>query len=208
MENRRLKKPVVYLMYSLGFVLLVSIAYLIEGALSPKKLDDNPLYVSNTIFDDIVPVVATDTKIIRPYTDTEVKILRNYYDYKGEEKDQEQSIIVYDKTYLQSSGITYGGKDAFDVVSILDGTVLSVKEDELLGNVVEIRHDNDIISVYQSLGDVNVKINDSVKQGQVIGKSGTSNLNKDLGSNLYFELIIKGVIVNPDAYYDKNINEL
>lgn len=208
MENRRLKKPVVYLMYSLGFVLLVSIAYLIEGALSPKKLDDNPLYVSNTIFDDIVPVVATDTKIIRPYTDTEVKILRNYYDYKGEEKDQEQSIIVYDKTYLQSSGITYGGKDTFDVVSILDGTVLSVKEDELLGNVVEIRHDNDIISVYQSLGDVNVKINDSVKQGQVIGKSGTSNLNKDLGSNLYFELIIKGVIVNPDAYYDKNINEL
>lgn len=208
MENRRLKKPVVYLMYSLGFVLLVSIAYLIEGALSPKKLDDNPLYVSNTIFDGIVPVVATDTKIIRPYTDTEVKILRNYYDYKGEEKDQEQSIIVYDKTYLQSSGITYGGKDNFDVVSILDGTVLSVKEDELLGNVVEIRHDNDIISVYQSLGEVNVKINDSVKQGQVIGKSGTSNLNKDLGSNLYFELIIKGLIVNPDAYYDKNINEL
>jgi len=208
MENRRLKKPVVYLIYSLGFILLVSMAYLIEGALSSSKLDDDTLYVSNTIFDEVVPVVATETKIIRPYLDAEVKILKNYYDHKGEESLQENSILVYDKTYLQSSGITYGGKDNFDIVSVLDGTVISVKEDDLLGKIVEIRHSNDIISVYQSLSEVNVKVDDTIKQGDVIGKSGNSNLNKDLGSNLYFELIINGSIVNPENYYDKQISEL
>ena len=208
MENRRLKKPVVYLIYSLGFILLVSVAYLIEGAISSPKLDDDTLYVSNTIFDEVVPVVATETKIIRPYLDGEIKILKNYYDHNGEESAQENSILVYDNTYLQSSGITYGGKDNFDVVSVLDGTVISVKEDDLLGKIVEIRHSNEIISVYQSLSEVNVKVDDTIKQGDVIGKSGNSNLNKDLGSNLYFELIINGSIVNPENYYDKQISEL
>lgn len=208
MENRRLKKPVIYMIYGLGFVLLVSVAYLIEGSLKPAKLEDDTLYVSNTIFDDVKPVIATNDKIIKPYTDGEIKILKNYYNYQGEETEQEKSILVYDKTYLQSSGVTYGGKDNFDVVSVLDGTVISVKEDELLGKIVEVRHSNDIISVYQSLSEVSVKENDSIKQGDIIGKSGNSNINKDLGSNLYFELIIKGTIVNPEDYYDKQISEL
>lgn len=209
MESRRLKKSIVYVLYGVGFIILVGLAYLIEGAFTSNKLeDDENTYVNSTIFDETVPVVASDTKIIKPYTDSEIKILKDYYDYKADETVQQNSILVYDKTYLQSSGVSYGGKEDFDVVSILDGTVISVKEDELLGNVVEIKHENNMISVYQSLKDVTVKENDTVKQGQVIAKGGTNNLSKDLGSHLYFELIIDGKIVNPANYYDKTLNEL
>ena len=83
-----------------------------------------------------------------------------------------------------------------------------MKDDELLGKIVEIKHNNDVISVYQSLGEVSVKKGDAVSQGQNIGKSGTSNISKDLGSHLHFELIVKGQTVNPEEYYDKNISEL
>lgn len=206
--KRRLKQPVIYLLYGAGFVLLVCISFMIESMLSKKTLDEDITYVSDTMIDKTIPVISTDYKIIRPYNDSEVKLLLSYYDYQAEEESQKNAIIVYGNTYMQSSGVTYGGKDNFDVVSILDGKVITVKEDELLGNIVEISHDNGVISIYQGLGEVNVKVDDSIKQGEIIGKSGVSKINADLGSSLSFELIINGNLVNPENYYDKKIDEI
>ena len=209
MENRRLRKSAVYLLYSIGFVLLVGVAYLIEGAFTKNNLNEDTRYVNDTILEDKVkPVIAADTKIIKPYKDNDIKILKDYYDYQADEKDQLNSIIVYNNTYLQNSGICYGGKDEFDVLSILDGKVTDVKEDETLGTTIQIEHDNNIVSVYQSLKDVKVKVGDTVAQGDVIASAGTNNLNKDLGTHLYFELIIDGTIVDPENYYNKTINEI
>src|SRR5574344_1416840 len=208
MKNRRLKKPVVYLLYGVGFVLLVGVAFIIENAFSGKVLEDDITYVSKTIFENVTPVVAEDYKIIRPYNKSEVQAVYGYYDYKGEETSQQNSIIVYDKTYMQSSGITYGYSEAFDVVAIMDGTVTTVKQDELLGNIIEIKHANGVISIYQSLGDVNVKVDDVIKQGTIIGTSGKSSINKNTECGLYFELIVNGNIVNPDEYYDKLVSEI
>jgi len=209
MESRRLKKSAIYLLYSLGFVLLIGVAYLIEGAFTNNNLEDDTTYVSDTILDEqVTPVIAPDKKIARPYKNSEVKILKDYYDYQGEEQSQINSIIVMDNTYLQSTGISYGGVEEFDVTSILDGKVISVEEDETLGTTVQIEHDNNIISIYQSLKDVNVKVNDMISQGDIIAKAGTNNLNKDLGVHLYFELIIGGQIVDPENYFDKSLNEL
>lgn len=209
MEGRRLRKSTIYLLYSLGFVLLVGVAYLIEGAFTTKTLDDDTIYVNDTILDDeIEPVVATDTRIARPYKDGEIKILKDYYDYQADEQSQINSIIVYGNTYLQSSGVSYGGKDQFDVTAILDGKVISVEEDEVLGTTVQIEHSNNIVSVYQSLKELNVKVDDMISQGDIIGKAGTNNLNKDLGTHLYFELIVNGNVVDPENYFDKSLNEL
>ena len=83
-----------------------------------------------------------------------------------------------------------------------------VKEDKLLGKIIQMKHDKDIISIYQSLSETSVKKGDTVKQGQVIGKSGTSNISTDLGSHLLFELIINGSTVNPEEYYDKLVSEI
>lgn len=109
---------------------------------------------------------------------------------------------------MQNSGIDYKGSVAFDVVAILDGTVTSVKQDNILGTTVEIRHKNDLISIYQSLNEITVKENDTVLQGQIIGKSGKNNISKDLEDHLHFELYYKGALVNPEEYYGKKIEEL
>ncbi len=53
-----------------------------------------------------------------------------------------------------------------------------------------------------------VKKDDVVKQGDIIGKSGTSNFSKDLGDHLHFELIYKGQAVNPEEYYEKELGDL
>ena len=134
--------------------------------------------------------------------------MKNYYDYQGNAESQIESILYHENTYLQNSGISYGGKDNFDVVAILDGKVVSVKEDSLLGKIVELEHSNGMISVYQSLSEVIVAEGDSITGGAKIGTSGTNNIAKDLGSHLDFELIIKGETVNPESYYDKSVSEI
>ena len=90
----------------------------------------------------------------------------------------------------------------------MDGKVTDVKDDDILGNVVTIEHDNGIISSYQSITDIKVKKGDTVKQGDVIAISSTSNISTDLGNHLYFELIINGTNVDPEDYYDKCIDEI
>lgn len=207
--KRQLKKSVVYGLYGLSFALLVGGVALLGIAatdLGKEKLS----YVSKGILDyeEKVPVVSEVAKIIRPYTDTEVKVSKNFYDYQAEAKEQEESLIYFEGTYMQSSGISYSKGEAFDVVSILDGTVKEVKEDATLGNVITIEHQNNITSVYQSIGEISVKAGDVITSGQVIAKSATSNISTELGNHLYFELIIDGICVDPENYYDKSINEL
>lgn len=209
MESRRLKKSVIVGIYSMCIVALIGTIYLIESNISKDNFkDDDYTYVSKTIVDDSVQVIAETDKIVKPYTDTELKILKNFYDYQGEEESQQNSIFVYDNTYLQSSGISYGGKDSFDVVSVLGGTVLDVKEDKLLGKIIEIKHNNDVISIYQCLSETSVKKDDTITTGQIIGKGGTCNINNESGTQVYFELLNKGIAVNPESYYGKTISEL
>lgn len=209
MEGRKLKKAVVYGIYSLVAVSLFGTIFLIEKSnTKPNFSEDENVYVTSTIFDDTVAVIADTDRIIRPYLDEGITVLKKYYDYQADEDSQKSSIIVYNNTYMQSSGVCYGGMDNFNVVSILDGTIIDVKEDDLLGKIVEIRHSNNIISLYQSLSNVSVEKGQNIKAGEIIGISGTSNINVDLGSHLYFELIINGITVDPELYYDKQVNEL
>lgn len=209
MKKRRLKRPIVYAIYSLGFVMLLGTLYLIDSFFPTNSfngVDDD--YVNKTVIEEDIPVINTSDMIIRPYLVDDVSILKNYYDYKSEAENQEKSLIYYENTYLQNSGVSYGREATFDVVSILDGTVTSIKEDQNLGKIVEVTHSNDIISIYQSLSEVKVKENQEIKQGDIIGTSGTCNIESDLNNHLHFEMIVKGAIVNPENYFDKKISEI
>lgn len=215
MKKVRLKKPVIYGMYAVVFALLLGALYYVDFSNSKlaeapvSNTDDDYKYVSRLFGDDTTAVVSTDAIILRPYTDSNVKILQGFYNYKATEKEQEGSIINYEQTYIQNSGVIYGGVDGgFDVVSVLDGTVTSVKEDKLLGNIVEIKNSDKVVTIYQSLTDVTVKENDAVVAGTIIGKSGESNMNKNAGKHITFKLKVNGAYVNPEEYYDKNLGEL
>ena len=211
--QRRLKKSVVYVLYGLAFCFMIGGLFFIEKISKDKSftpVEEDYQYVSKNILDsddDEVPVVANGKTINRPYNNENVKIVKDYYDYADDEKTQQNAIIYYEDTYLQSSGISYGLEEQFDVLAILDGTVKEVKEDNLLGNTITIEHENGIVSTYQSISDISVKQGDTVKQGDVIAKSSTSNISADLGNHLYFELIINGANVDPENYYDKTVDE-
>ena len=204
-KRLRPKKVVISCLYVILFATVATGAFLISKSMKKEVVEDNYTYVSNIIVDNQMPVMNETTKMIKPYTNEQVTVGKTYYDYKAESKSQENSITYYDGSYIQNSGIDYVLKDTFDVVSVLDGTVTDVKQDDILGNVVEIKHGNDYVTTYQSLSEVAVKKGDSVTQGQVIGKSGTNKLDKDMGNHLHFELYTNGQIVDPNLYIDKEL---
>lgn len=204
-KRLRPKRVVISCLYVILFATVATGAFLISKSMKKEVVEDNYTYVSNIIVDNQMPVMNETTKMIKPYINEQVTVGKTYYDYKAESKSQENSITYYDGSYIQNSGIDYVLKDTFDVVSVLDGTVTDVKQDDILGNVVEIKHGNDYVTTYQSLSEVAVKKGDSVTQGQVIGKSGTNKLDKDMGNHLHFELYTNGQIVDPNLYIDKEL---
>ncbi len=187
--------------------LLVSLMFLVNTLTDVNNIPINYITAS-TIAEDITPVVGVKKVVIKPYIDEDVKILQNFYDYKGNKETQENSLIYYENTYLQNSGIDYGKEESFDIVSILNGTVVDIIEDNVLGKIVQIQHTNDVIGSYQCLNEITISKNDTVSQGQKIGTSGTCNIAKELGNHLHFEVTSKGEIINPETIYDKNINEI
>ncbi|MGM9878534.1 MAG: peptidoglycan DD-metalloendopeptidase family protein [Bacilli bacterium] len=192
-----------------ALVCLLSYAITKSLTVAEDKLQENLEYVSYEVLtDNIMPVskeeTTTNTEIIRPYTDTSVEIGKSYYDYKAESENQEDSIIYYENTYIQNTGVDYISKNIFNVNAIADGKVISVTEDDIVGNTVKIEHNNNMISVYQSIKDVTVKENDEVTQGQVIATSGTNNISSDLGNHLHFELYKENILVNPEDFLNNS----
>lgn len=208
MKKRLKLKP--YVMPTVYIMLVSILAIGMMSTFEDAPVDKEDLnYVSDNLNNNDIPVISTtETLIIKPFNSEGIKIGKNFYDYTADESQQNNAIVYYENTYIQNSGIDYIKEDIFEVLSILDGTVVSVSQNELLGNTIEIKHDHNLISIYQSLSLVNVKEGDSVKQGQIIGKSGTSKLNKDLGNHLHFELFNSGRVVNPETYYGLNIKDI
>ena len=199
--------PSIYMIIVL--VLLGAVYYngLIKNSYDMKNTSDLN-YVTNLNLYDAVEVSKKEDIMVKPYISSKVTIGKNYYDYQGNNEQQENSIIYYEGTYIQNSGIDYISEENFDIVSCLDGTVISVQKTELMGYVVEIKYNNDIIMSYQSLSEVTVKENDTVSKGQTIGVSGKSSIGSELGNHLHLEMYHNGITVNPENYYNKNIKDI
>lgn len=202
-----MKKGKMYALLLGCFGILFGTVFYIKS-LSNKSYKDDYNYIDKPILNDLKPVIKDTKTITRPFLDENVKIKVNYYDYKSTEDEQKSALIYFENTYLQNSGVVYGMDNDFDVVSILDGVVTEVKEDKTLNTIVTIKHENNVISVYQGLKDVTVKKDEEISSGTVIGKSSESNMLKNYKSTILFELIVNGTNVNPENYYNKTIDEL
>lgn len=210
MEKKKLKPFVMPMVYGIAFAALLMSLVMIDNIQNEKvsTSDNNYTYVNNSIITSNIPVVKEETIILKPYSSDKVEISKKFYDETASDEEKQNAIIYYNDTYMQNSGILYKSSENFDVINILDGTVLDVKKDELLGNVVEVKHSNNLISTYEGLSSVSVKKGQLLNQGDIIGKSGKLELGESLENGLLFELIKDGRYVNPLNYFDKKVSEI
>ena len=194
MKRYKLKSSVVVCIYLLSVGAIISSLYLTAKVLKASVYsNDNLSYVYRNLIDDTVPVVSTDDgKVIKPFGGEEVSVVKGFYEKDAESKAQEQSIIYYQNTYMPNTGVLYGAKEEFEV----------------LGNVVTIKHTNNLITRYESLNEVNVMVGDTLKKGDVIGTSGENKIDSTYSNMLLFEVEHNGTYANPENIYGMNIKEL
>ncbi|MDR6225537.1 M23 family metallopeptidase [Desmospora profundinema] len=134
--------------------------------------------------------------------DAEAVETMGYYDEAGSEKSKQAALIKYANTYWPHSGINYARKDGktFDVLATLDGKVVRVEEHPLNGQQVELDHGDGLMTVYQSLDQIQVKEGQTLSQGDVIGKAGRNKFEKEAGIHLHYEVRKDGEAVNPASY--------
>lgn len=134
-----------------------------------------------------------------PGDKSQLDVVAPFYDAKASNEDRLAAWVDGpDNTLVPNMGVDLGKDDkAFDVMAALSGVVTVSEKNPVNGNVVQIKHADGLVTIYNSLSDVQVKVGDEVKQGDVIAKAGRSELEKDLGVHLHFEVRKDGKPVNP-----------
>ena len=197
--------PTIYLLVLFA---ITTIIYFTKKASSTNEIGfDNITYVSNGIFNRSIPIINIPDTLKSPVND-DIQIVRYFYDSNSDLDRKEKSIIFYEGTYMPNTGIDYSNESNFDVLSIYDGTVIDINDDELLGKTIKIRHNNELISVYQGVDNVEVEKGAIVFTGQKIATSGTSKINNNLGNQLHFEIYKSGININPENVINKKIGDI
>ena len=204
-----------------GYVLptlYVLILMLVFGAVSivSSLMNENPSYLYSIGIlngEASTPVVGEQndisSAILKPYIDLSGKVYeaKSFYDKDADTLSQQKSLIFYEGTYMKNTGVLYSSDEEFKCNTVLEGKVLNIKDDEVLGKVVEIEHNQNLRTVYYSLNEVLVNVGDVLGQGDVIGTSGINKIS-EAKYNLLFEVYYNGTLLNPLEFYFMNAEDL
>ncbi|OUM94942.1 MAG: peptidase M23 [Thermobacillus sp. ZCTH02-B1] len=210
------KKWVSPALFMAAAAIIVTIMWLYQGTTEKadvKPADEGSAEVSDVTTEDetaadekTLEVIADNETMQWPVVNrSELEIVLPHYDADAPSEERQQALLVSGTTYIPHMGIDLARPDnaAFEVVAAMSGKVTVAEQHPTNGYVVEIEHPDGLVTVYQSLGEISVKAGDEVKQGTLIGKAGRSELEKDFGVHLHFEVRENGTPVNPLALLDE-----
>ncbi|MCD8502191.1 MAG: M23 family metallopeptidase [Bacillaceae bacterium] len=155
--------------------------------------------------EEAVPVAVVQEEFQMPVTNQdEVQVVGYFFDVNAPREQQLAALVQYDNNWFESKGIDLAleSGESFEVVAALSGTVIKSEKDALVGNTVRIEHENNLVTVYQSLEGVVVKEGQSIKQGEMVGKAGRNLYNQDAGVHVHFQVHQDQVPVNPMNFID------
>lgn len=213
MKRRKLKGFVLPSIYGLVVVFVFMTVYFLNSSITyqaPENVTENKTVVNETEeFDnDMVVVNPVPDKPMKPYNKETVQISKNFYKMEDDKDTQQKSLIYYQNTYMQNTGVLYSSDEMFEVLASVDGTVKEVKDDEILGTVVVIEYNSKVTTTYYSLNEVKIKAGDKVKVGDVIGISGKNKLENEKENCLLFEVYINGNLTNPIEFLEMSLEDL
>lgn len=175
---------------------------------APANNEDHVVFEQKENNPDQMVVNSIPEKPIIPFNKDSVKISKSFYQSEDDTTTQQNSLIYYQNTYMQNTGILYTSDESFEILASVDGTVKEIKEDEILGSVVTIEYNNHVTTVYYSLSDVKVSEGSNVKTNDIIGTSGSNKLENEKQNCLLFEVYMDGNLINPLKFYEMNLEDM
>lgn len=95
-------------------------------------------------------------------------------------------------------GIDIAGNTGDPIAAAGSGIVNKVGWDSVYGKHIKIDHGNGVETLYGHCSELDVKVGDQIKKGDIIGKIGSTG--RSTGSHLHFEVRINGITQNPVNY--------
>ncbi|MCM3735355.1 M23 family metallopeptidase [Bacillus cytotoxicus] len=219
-ENKKSSRKVVHLfqkrwvfptLYIVCAAVILTVALWYQTINTKKTPEKNEATQQSQSENPTIPVIKSSEVVKMPTASgTEVVVKKKFYEDKAAAEEQEQALVFYNNTYSANTGIDITAKNGkeFDVTAALSGTVTKAEKDPLLGYVVTVDSGNGITTFYQSLGTAKVEKGAKINQGEVLGKAGLSEVNKDAGYHVHFEVRKDNVAVNPESYFDKSVADI
>lgn len=96
---------------------------------------------------------------------------------------------------MMHHGVDYGAPTGTPVWAVADGTVIFAGRSGAAGNMVKIRHEGGLVSMYLHLSRITVRRGQHVGQKQLIGRVGSTG--RSTGPHLDFRVTKNGSFVNP-----------
>jgi stage II sporulation protein Q len=170
-------------------------------AIDTEKQNESVVSEGNKL--DALPVNVQAETMQWPVQDrNQVEVIMPFFEADASNTEKQAAIIEQEDTLVPSMGIALSRQDnqTFDVLAAMSGKVTRTDKVPSVGNLVEITHDNGLVTVYYSLAETAVTKGSEVKQGDVIAKAGRNEMEKNLGVHVHFEVISDGEPVNPENF--------
>jgi murein DD-endopeptidase MepM/ murein hydrolase activator NlpD len=178
---------------------------IIQGDL--KELDSQVIIDSMSNYDGIKNEPIEEDSILRNKIETEEKY--NLFNQAGSTPGNISSFIflqplkgiVTNRFNLkeQHFGIDIVAPKNEAIKATLDGTVIFAEWTVETGHVIQLQHNDNIVSIYKHNSVLHKKVGDHVKAGEVIAIVGNSG-ELTSGPHLHFELWYNGIAINPEFY--------
>ena len=123
-------------------------------------------------------------------------------------KEYTDSSLLYDETtklWCTHQGLDFACVEGQEIKAVYDGTVVKVENSMMNGTVVYLKVSDELTVVYKGLAsELSIKEGDSIKKGEVIGKSVSFLAEKADGVHLHLELLKADKLVDPTEYFSFN----
>ncbi len=154
-----------------------------------------------------LPSVTIEDTIILPF-EVNASVATHFFDVAKEEAILENAVVEFEGVYRPSQGVDYVfDNKSFEVVAMIDGTVVEVIDDNLMGQSITVQSE-DLLITYQSLSAQFVNINDTVSQGMLIGYAGENLYNQTMGIHLHIVCEKEGRLIDPVSIVGQKLSEI
>ncbi len=200
--NKRWLYPAIYLGAA---ALIIGLMYVRSQMTARPTLSDTGTNTGSTATQTATGVPSGSTYSWPVASSITPVIEKGFFSSSASPKQQAQDLVHFGNQYSPHLGYDIQQKDGkpFTVTAAIAGQVLKVANSPLNHYTVEIQSNDGHIEKYESLSKVDVKVGESVSQGETIGTSGTSVYEASAGNHLYFEIDNATGPVNPASLLPK-----